>query len=236
MPLLDPSFGPVGNKSLLADAVLHFEQFLCYTCGDIYIGISDELRSSLQQGFLHLLQWEPMFIKFMIDAAIGRVFHAVKHLAKSTYATREDCIGTDNSCPAGIRAAFIKFFRIIPTDAQQSTFFRQTFNVPALVPNVNPSPLRSNPNSNPISTPPPNPVKKGACRAQFLFDLQVSDKAGAQRPPCAKKGACLFLHNQVKGKTKQHLQTIVNSFTARVPPLLRDKLLDAVQEKVNAWP
>ena len=107
-------------KRRLVVALLYFEQYMIFLCGDLYAGITDTIRFYISSGEGKYSQWLSDYIRYEVEHIIYNVF---KELAMTDYKTAQVNNMGDITCAGGVRGYLGRQLSTIKlTEARQSSY------------------------------------------------------------------------------------------------------------------
>jgi hypothetical protein len=229
----DPDLSATSAKTALSQALLHFEEFLRFTCGDIYKDVTCDLRSSIVYGALSQPTWEPSYCRFLAESTLSAFFKDIKTTSTSTFRQRLGKNVEDIGVPAGARALLCrKLGSISPNGDGQNLLLRRVSAATARAPTGG----NKKAGAAAPKVPPPPVSPDAICKIQFLHDLGVTGLAGTVYPPCARTG-CKFKHGQVGTAKRAVLLARVKQLTDHKPvPLLAGAVLERTRAAIAARP
>jgi len=214
-------------KNDLVSALSNFVFFMWFLCGDIYYGICDEIRISLQTGVLAKESWDCNYVRYEIEKAMSFALSEIRLSRKSVFMRRHSTM--DITVPHGVRQWFSFAFQHVLPDLESMISFQKAVPSPAgpyahhasNVTSGGPRPtttfkampaVRTPAASNPVV---PNSTKtstssRAVCRIQFCHDLDMVNSVGVIFKQCSMGKNCRYMHGCVKtGSKKTHLNAIV---------------------------
>jgi hypothetical protein len=229
----------VTRKNRFVEALSHFEQFILFTCGDIYLGITADISNRLQHGDLSNHIWDCGYVQYLIEFTIHSVLHDIKYARRKTYLHMNPSI--DLSLTSGIRLLWILGFQQIVMDPSAQAFYlreksKRVVHKSSTIINKAIGGVNKNNNSSTSSLPKSNSDQL-VCKRQLLHDLNLNNKLGQRFPVCKNNTNCSYLHLNVESMSKEDLiktvTVMASQKTARDQPLISDTLLTVVKEAIN---
>jgi hypothetical protein len=247
-PLDDPSINKHQAKAILAEALKRFEEFFCFTCGDIYTDVTASLRDNILYGTLGRITWESSYVRHLVESSISAVLKDVKLTSTSLFRQRKECNVEDISSPIGVRALLYRVLGSIkPVGDHQNLFLR---SAPIRLTKTLTGGTRTaggggggNGSNGGVSSsakvknelPFPSAQPASLCKTQFLHDLGVTTQAGTVYPACSRPD-CIYSHKMVGKATKAVLTTRLKLLTDLPKPMLAGVVLTKTQAAIDARP
>jgi hypothetical protein len=233
--LNDNKIAKVIRKNIVVEALLHFEEFLRFCCGEIYENLTYALRQDLLHGVLANYVWEIDYIKYEIETAIHDTLHYIRNSRRDAFLLQFPEI--DISLPTGVRSLWDHMFRSIsPTESSQNSFLRESVKVTVVNNKIQQSTITTKQsgfsnNIKAVKTAMPA-IQSSYCKRNFLHGLKIINKQGDLYPAC-KIPTCSFQHITVAGSQKSELNRVLKNLVDRPNPLIAGVLLELVKEAIR---
>jgi hypothetical protein len=213
------------TKTILGDALRHFEFFLVFCFGDSYEGVTKELWDDLQYGNSALQKFSAEFIRYEIEFKLSSSFQVIKDTVYSSVTTH------DITSYKGVRN-FLK--ESIESIKKNITIERQLTS----------QSRRSIASPNPVVSPNPNPPSPSLsllpCKYFFFNQLGVTDKANKLITCTAN--TCRYPHMLLSAVTIDTAKIYIEKWKLakgkngmRMPKKLVDKVFSALLANAQAF-